>query len=241
MGLKTVFRVIGRDDRQGIAAAKLIAERWPGGRIAVIDDGQLYGKDLADEVRRGLASRNIPLALSLTYAPDAADYTSIIDGLKTARADVLYVGGYAADLGLILREVRQAGLAVQVVCGDPGNDRTLREGIGAASDGLLFTYGADFLRLRGGMPLVASVKETAPNLTGNAILAYTAVQVWAEAAAKARSTEGAAIAARLHGGRFDTVIGPVAFDAAGDVTGPAGEWMWYRIHGGKVEPASTRP
>ena len=45
-GFVNVFRVIGRDDLQGRIAGDLLAERWGNGPIAILHDGQVYGKGL---------------------------------------------------------------------------------------------------------------------------------------------------------------------------------------------------
>jgi branched-chain amino acid transport system substrate-binding protein len=48
-GFINVFRMTGRDDLQGRIAADLLAERWGGKPIAILHDGQAYGKGLAEE------------------------------------------------------------------------------------------------------------------------------------------------------------------------------------------------
>ena len=48
--------------------------------------------------------------------------------------------------------------------------------------------------------------------------AYSAVQAWAQAAAAAGSLELPAVIASLRQQQFDTVLGPIGFDAKGDVT-----------------------
>ena len=51
---KGVFRVVGRDDVQGIVAGKFLAENFAGKNIAILDDKSPYGKGLADETRKAL-------------------------------------------------------------------------------------------------------------------------------------------------------------------------------------------
>lgn len=63
---------------------------------------------------------------------------------------------------------------------------------------------------------------------GYALYSYAAVQVWAEAAARAKSTAAPAVAAALHAGPFEAVVGPMRFDAKGDVLEPK-----YAVHAWK--------
>ena len=43
-----VFRTCGRDDQQGVVAAKYIEDNFKGKKIAILDDKTTYGKGLAD-------------------------------------------------------------------------------------------------------------------------------------------------------------------------------------------------
>lgn len=78
-------------------------------------------------------------------------------------------------------------------------------------------------------------------LGGHAVVTYASVQVWAEAVQEADSFDTAKVAASLHSGQFDTIIGQVRFDAKGDVLGAPGEWLWYRWRAGKVAHAPDAP
>ena len=51
--------------------------------------------------------------------------------------------------------------------------------------------------------------------------------MWAQAVARAGTLELAPVARALRRGRFDTVLGPVAFDGKGDLEGAAWQWrVW---------------
>jgi branched-chain amino acid transport system substrate-binding protein len=78
-------------------------------------------------------------------------------------------------------------------------------------------------------------------LGGQAVLTYASVQAWAEAVQQASSCDTAKVAAALHSGQFDTIIGQVRFDTKGDVLGAPGEWLWYRWHNGKIEHVPDAP
>ena len=68
-GRGNVFRLIGRDDRQGQIAGDFLAERWPRGKIAILDDGSTYGAGLADQTRRRLRERGVSEALDASIRP----------------------------------------------------------------------------------------------------------------------------------------------------------------------------
>ena len=56
-GGPNVFRVYGRDDRQGAMVADYLADHWAGKEIAILDDGTTWGAGVADGARRGCGAR----------------------------------------------------------------------------------------------------------------------------------------------------------------------------------------
>ncbi len=60
---------------------------------------------------------------------------------------------------------------------------------------------------------------------GYVLYTYAAVQVWAQAAQKANSTDPKKVAAAMHTGTWQTVLGPITFDKKGDVT--VSDYVFY--------------
>lgn len=236
MGLTTVFRLIGRDDRQGEVAAARIQRDWPKAAIAVLDDGNTYGRGLGDAVRAGLLRRGLTPSVSASYAAGAASYRDQVALLASHRIGVVYIAGYGPDLGLLAREIRAAHLATVILSGDDAHSTPVAEIGGAASDGVRFTYAPDLTRLPAAARLIEALRQEGIALSPAQLRAYAAVEVWARAAAQVGIRDAAAVAAFLRAGPIETAIGPVAFDAKGDLTTGAGDWAWYRWHDGAVVP-----
>ena len=234
-GRANVFRVIGRDDAQGIVAGNYLADRWAGKKVAILHDGTTYGKGLADETRKQLTKRGVSEAIYQAYVPGKDDYSSEIASLQGAGIDVLYVGGYHTEVALMARAAHDSGYALQFVSGDAMATEELDLIAGPAVEGILFTFVAD---PRGNAEAASVVKRfRAENFepTGYTLHSYAAVQVWAQAVEKAGSLDLKAVTAALRRGVFDTVLGQVDFDDKGDLTTQS--WVWYVWRGGKYVPA----
>ena len=104
-----VARVCGRDDAQGIVAGNFIAKNFKDKKIAIIDDKSAYGKGLADETRKALNAAGVKEAMNKSYTAGEKDYTALVSKMKEAGIDVVYVGGYHTEGGLILRQMRDQG------------------------------------------------------------------------------------------------------------------------------------
>jgi branched-chain amino acid transport system substrate-binding protein len=139
-GLSNVFRVIGRDDVQGEMAAELLAERWRDVPVAILHDGQAYGKGHAEEVKKQLNERGITEALFEAVEPGKPEYLDAVQSLQSMGVEVLYYGGYMAEAGLIVRHAADLGYDRQLVGGDGVSPKDFGLIAGPAPDGTLMTY-----------------------------------------------------------------------------------------------------
>jgi branched-chain amino acid transport system substrate-binding protein len=225
-GRRNVFRLIGRDDEQGRLAGDFLADRWPGKNIAILHDGTTYGERLALETRAQLRARGETEAIYDLYKPNEHDYTDLAARLERLAIDVLYVGG-GPDAGRILRTVRERGGRLQLVGGDGiGMDEFWRVA-GRMGEGTIFSSPPDVRTRPGAAALLPRFQARGLGTRLGNFAVYAAVQVWAQAVERAGSVELAAVAKALRRGRFDTVLGQVAFDDKGDLEAAAWQWkVW---------------
>ena len=108
-GGPNVFRVFGRDDRQGNKVGDYLAEHWAGKEIAILDDGTVWGEGVADGVRRRLQERGMPVAMDATYTRGELEYSTLVSKMQAAGVDVFFVGGYHPETGLIFRQAHDRG------------------------------------------------------------------------------------------------------------------------------------
>ena len=227
-GRGNVFRLIGRDDVQGRIAGDFLAERWRRGKIAILHDSSTYGAGLAEQVRQQLHEDGVTEALYLAYTPGAEDYSAVVEQLHRAAADVVYVGGYGPDAARILRTARERGDDFQLVGGHALGMAEFWSIAGLTGEGTIFTGRRD----TGLGPEEARVlRELQAHGLGRrptSLASYAAVQIWAQAVTRSGTLDGAAVTRTIRRGRFDTVLGWVAFDAKGDLEGATWQWQVWR-------------
>jgi len=226
-GGPNVFRVIGRDDQQGTIAGDYLANHYSKSNIAIIHDNQAYGLGLAEFTKRQLNKRGVTEVMFDSYKPDQKDYNSLVDKLVNKKTDVLYAGGYQADIGIILRQAKKKLPNLRLISGDGLMDVEFLTVAGEAGEGTYFTFGPD-MRLkpeaRGVAAAIRGEDDFEPD--GYTLYAYGAVQAWAQAVKQAGSLKPEAVINTLRTGSFDTVIGKIGFDEKGDVTGIS-PFVWY--------------
>ena len=215
--LWNVARVCGRDDQQGAVAAAFIAKNFKGKKIAILDDKTTYGKGLADETRKSLNKLGVKEKLSESYNKGDKDFNAIVSRLKLENIDLVYVGGYHQEAGLILRQMRDQGLKTILMSGDALADKEYASITGPAGEGTLFTFGPDPRNKPTAKAIVDKFKAQNIDPEGYTLYTYAAMQVWSQAVKQAGTTDPKKVMSTIKAGKWDTVIGTMEFDAKGDI------------------------
>jgi branched-chain amino acid transport system substrate-binding protein len=236
-GFDNVFRVCGRDDAQGIFAADYVVDNNVGSKIAVVHDKTAYGKGLADEFKKQLNARGVEEAMYEAITAGDKDFTALITKMKNAGVDLIYLGGYHTEAGLIARQAKEQGINATMMSGDALVTDEYWAITGDTGQGTLMTFSPDPRKNEVAAPVVAAFEAAGYDPEGYTLYTYAAIQVWAQAAEQAGSTDLDAVIEQLQGNQFDTVLGPVSFDDKGDVEGAA--YVMYEWDNGQyVEKGS---
>ena len=228
-----VFRVCGRDDQQGRVGADYIAEKFPGRAVAVIHDKSAYGKGLAEFAKARLNDKGVTEVMYEAITQGDKDFGALISKMKAARVDVIYFGGYHTEAGLMVRQAREQGLTAALVSGDALVTQEFWSITGPAGEGTFMTFDADPRKNPIAAPLVAKFRAQGYDPEGYTLYTYAAVQVYAQAVTRARSTKLKDVLKVMQTATFDTVLGLISFNAKGDVTTPA--YRVYAWKGGKYD------
>jgi len=215
--LWNVLRICGRDDQQGLVAAEYIAKNYQGKNVAILNDKTTYGKGLADETKKALNKVGFQEKMFESYNKGDKDFNSIVSRLKRDNIDLVYIGGYHQEAGLILRQMRDQGLKTVMMAGDAMNDREFASITGPLAEGTLFTFGPDPRNKPTAKAIVETFKSKNIDPEGYTLYTYAAFQVWSQAVAKVGTTEPKKVIETIKAGEWDTVLGKLSFDAKGDI------------------------
>jgi branched-chain amino acid transport system substrate-binding protein len=223
-GLWNVVRLASRDDAQGEFAAARVAQDFPTGVVAVLSDG---APAHVAQANRFISNLGKAPALTLTFKPDAPDFEALTNQLKLNLINVVYFACEASDAGRIAANLSDTAMF--------GSDALLSdqywEKTGEAGEGTHVSFARDPQASHFARGVVAALKAQGFDGNGATLPSYAAVQLFAAAATVAGPNNGRAIATLLRSGKpTDTAVGPLAFDAKGDVQPP--RFVWYQWSNG---------
>ncbi len=225
-GKPVYFRTVTTDAYQGPNMANYFADTLKVKTIYVLDDSGAYGVGLADAFQRQAEAKGIKVLGRDRLDPKAADYSAVLTKIKALNPEGLYYGGVAqAGVKLakqsydIIPNVIKAG-------GDGVQSADFLKGTGfPAVEGWYATVAAphvtedpktaDFSKRYFARFKTHPDDYTVTNYTGAEVIIAAVKQLVADGKPVNRDTVRDAIqAVKLP----DSLLGPVAFDANGDLT-----------------------
>lgn len=221
-GIRTFLRTCPRDVDQARAAVKSFAELGYD-KVAIVDDGTLYSKALADKTGALLQQSDITVTFAGDLTPGEKDYREVLTRIQNTQPEVLFFTGYYPEAEVLLRQRRAIGREIPVIGGDATYNPNL-----VATVGKRAAAGFKFLSLPRPENLpspeaeqlrAAYQKEYRQRLDSiHAVLAGDAFKVIAEAVIRTQSTDADVLADYLRSGleKYYGLTGLVTFDSKGD-------------------------
>jgi ABC-type branched-subunit amino acid transport system substrate-binding protein len=236
-GLRTVFRVTGRDDQQASFAARFLAGPVGVKKLALLHDNTVYARGLAELVRS--ANDDLKLGMQVVFfdaiTPGQADYRPALTQIKASGADTLYFTGYPREAGLVLRQARELGLPLRLTGGDSTIDPAVIEGAGPAAEGFVSTTTPVPAFLPSGESYGRNYSQRFGRPPGPySMYTYDAVRVLANAIFWAGSTDPKDIVEALRTTRYQGLTGEIFFDEKGDRQ--AVLFVTAIVHNGEFRP-----
>ena len=208
-----VYRLAPRADEEQKAVAEIITDHWRNEHFAIIDDGTIYGRNLAENLRAAAELQGLKPVFIDTFRPQLDNQIGLVGRLRKAGATHVFVGGDRSDIAIIARDAASLDYELAIAGG---------EALRSEGDAVPLARGVLMI----GLPLPADIASKdalealkAANIMpdGYVIPGYAALQVAAEALEQAEVQEKP-LTEVLSSAEFETALGPVSFDEKGDLT-----------------------
>lgn len=110
LALVNFFRPLPADDVQGHAGATW-AKRLGARRVFILNDGELYGRGIADVFEVSAKRIGLEIKANETIDWTQPDQRSVLGKIRASGADLIYMGGVVGTgAPLIIRQMQEAGL-----------------------------------------------------------------------------------------------------------------------------------
>ena len=135
-----VFRVCFLDEFQGRVIARFAHNRLNVQRLAILTDvKQDYSVDLARFFKEEFTRLSGTIVREQSYSTGDTDFRAQLTAIRAVKPEALYVPGYYAEVALILKQLRQFGMAFPALGCDGWANQTLLSVAGKAAENTYFT------------------------------------------------------------------------------------------------------
>ncbi|QKD04135.1 branched-chain amino acid ABC transporter substrate-binding protein [Mesorhizobium loti] len=226
-----VYRLGPRGDDERNAVAASLTRLWQNELFAIIDDGTIYGREMAETFRAAAEQAALKPVFVDTFRPQLDNQIGLVGRLKKAGATHVFAGGDGDDIAIMGRDAAQLQAGIVFAGGE--NLRTPPGDVPYAL-GTLMIAPPEWADIADPKVLESfSAQKIAPD--GYTLPAYAAIEI-AKAAALSESS-GKPLTEALTGQDFSTAIGPVRFDAKGDLS--QSPYRVFRFDGTRFVPAES--
>ncbi|WP_056952309.1 ABC transporter substrate-binding protein [Lacticaseibacillus nasuensis] len=195
-----VFRACFENNFQGETAAHFVTNTIKAKNVAVIaDNSSDYGTGLAKAFKQAYKGNIV----STQYFQEGdKDFNALVTAIKNKKVDAIYAPGYYSEVGLIIKQARQAGIKAPIVGSDGMADPKLSQIAGKANANKVY-YTTPFSSKSGASNKMAAkfMKDFKAEYGSDAptfsALAYDSVLMIKQAIQDAKSTNSVKIAKAL--------------------------------------------
>ncbi|MDR7522546.1 MAG: branched-chain amino acid ABC transporter substrate-binding protein [Armatimonadota bacterium] len=136
--LKNVFRVVGRDDIQGVVGAEFAAKDMKVKTVYIIHDKTAYGQGVA-EFFRDHAPKVGMRVVGFEGTEEKANFDPLITPIRARNPDLVYFGGIYDQAGVFFKQLRAKGVRAKLLGPDGMDSSELAKIAGEAIVGMHYT------------------------------------------------------------------------------------------------------
>ncbi|MDX8497190.1 branched-chain amino acid ABC transporter substrate-binding protein [Mesorhizobium sp. VK4C] len=228
-----VYRLGPRGDDERNAVATILTRLWQNDLFAIVDDGTIYGREIAETFRTAAEQAALKPVFVDTFRPQLDNQIGLVGRLKKAGATKVFAGGDGDDIAIMGRDAAQLDVGITFAGGE-----TLRTPTGDVpyAVGTLMIALPEWAEIAD-PKVVQAFGERKIVTDGYTFPAYAAVQV-AKAATADAENSGKSLAEALTGHDFATAIGTIRFDEKGDLS--QNPFRAFRFDGSRFVPLEEK-
>ncbi len=217
-GYTNFFRVNANDAAQAPVDARFLVEELGAKRIALIHSDNEYGRGLRDQMIAAFERLGVEPAAVIEIAEAAPTQATAVEQIKSLQPDAVFLAGYETEGYVLLPELREAGVTATFMASDGCFLYEFIDGCGPAAEGVYVSGITPDHRLRTDEKWWKEYQQLEARNPGTySIAGYSAMEVIAQGVKKAGTFEGGQVAAAIRNLDFQSLVGHISYDDAGDL------------------------
>ena len=218
-----VFRLSTTSKGDAQTITQYVVRHNPKANVAIITDTPAVTMELTQYLEDFLKPTDNKIVAIEQITGGNKDFSSTLDRIRTLKPDVIICSCYTLEAGLIARQMHEKNMDVYFYGWDTFNSPDFLNIVGEGNTSKIISIDYERPKLEDSKSygaFVSALNKKKWPVETTTIITYAAMQVYADAVRAANSLEPAKVAEVLHKKNFDTIIGPVSFDAYGDRKNP---------------------
>lgn len=223
--LKSVNRIVARDDFQGPAAAEYAVKTLGAKNVFVIQDKTAYGQGLADAFKAAVEELGVTVSGYEGITVGEKDFNGVLNQVLSKKPDFIFFGGVYAEGGLIVKQAREKGITVPIMGADGVDTVGIVDIAGESIKGVLYTsISTDITKTEAGNQWAEEYNtKFGKKVDGYSAYAYDCMNVILNAVKSAAEANGGGVPTREQvrdavraTKDFEGLATKVTFDSKGD-------------------------
>ncbi|MGQ9369583.1 ABC transporter substrate-binding protein [Azospirillum sp. ST 5-10] len=235
------FRAAETDKLMAEAFARILAQGLKLTRVAYIGVNDDWGRGGIEEFSRDLSGLGVETVLTEYFDHGTTDFFTLLAKLRAAKPDGVFVAAETQDGSVLVKQIREMGIDTKVFGVGSWATADFINLAGEAAEGLYaavpYASSMDAPRNQAFVKTYEAKYGVKPGKYGAA--GYNALNITAQAIARAGGTDAEAIRAALHKTQYEAPNGVYRFTEKGQAYGF--DAVLVRIHNGTPEVISTTP
>jgi len=208
----SVFRIAPSARNETNETGDILAGLWHSEPFAIIDDGTIFGRELAAGVRARLEEKGLKPVFADTYRPGLDNQNALVSRLKRAGATQVFVGGERDDVAAIGRSAAALAYPLAIVSGEAMN---AKGNGGDLAVGTMMIAPREPQTLESARNAKNAIELAGKVPEGYTVPAYAAAEVTLQVLTAAQSQAGS-LTELLRKNVFETALGTVQFNVRGE-------------------------
>lgn len=202
-----LFRLAPNSTDERAMVGPLLLETYGPEFFAIVDDGTIYSRELAEAFRFFMEEQQLKPAYMETFRPQSDNQIGLVGRLKKSGATHVFAAGDYEDIAIMARDAAKLDYGLTIAGGEALRAAPITE---TMPDGVLMVAPIEWPKLSLAKPTIDELARQGKEADGYTLPAFAAVEIILQS-----QSDDLPMMANLQTGTFQTALGTLRFKEDG--------------------------